>query len=482
MSTKVRNTCGAGTSGNVTPAGSSANSAGTAFDVLVINGSSTPGGASSVVYATTNPPAFSTGGGIDITYTAGSDYLRLPYTGTATGYTTRFPVYLNATVTATLVVGSINGTGAGANLHRVTITTAMKVQSQRGTTSTGASGLSATVLSTNTLYWIEFSFLKESGGGGNGEITWRLFAADGTTQLETKTVTAQATGTADAGYARFGGGQSGLGPTHAYLQNVAIEDQYGSVIGPPANAAPTGSVTANQTKAVSTAYSATATATDPEGLTLTYAWTGIRYTANADPLTITGSLTGAGTATVSYTSASVPAVDILTCTVSDPGGQTLVLTTEVRVVTTSDAKPLRMAGRSTGSWTIIGGSTTEGGALNDASSATRMESPDITGTLASDYWRLEPMGTRTGLRITASAAVLTAGIANNNKIRVHSGGATGSQITERATSALKKVSDNSTSDITTSDLDLYLDLTGPEITALTAADWGYVEVAAVTTT
>lgn len=470
--TVVRQSC-VGTVGTNVSIASSAGG-GTAFDVLVLNGASTGGGASNFKY---DNALIATFGQVYAKLVAnGSDYARLPIPVGGTGSRMRVPIYLEATPGATMFYATFSNSG-GTQMHRFAITTALKVQSYRTSTSTGASGLSTAVLSLNTLYWIEFWFTKETVATNDGVIGYQLYQADGTTTVSggASSVTAQATGTTDAANYRMIGGATG---TNAYMFNLAGSEVPGSVIGPPSNALPTGTITANQNVAAGATVTVAVSATDSDGSIASYTWTGTRYTAGANPAAITIG-TGSGTASITYTAGSAGSLDIWTCVVLDNSGGAITPTpsTEVRVLKTGTLSPLRMNGSGDSGYAIIGGSATEGFALNDASNTTRVETPDITSSTATKYWRLEPGVTRTGLRVTLSDIVLTAGITNQNKAKVRSAGTT--VVTTRATNTLKKTSDDTTADVTTSDQTLYFDMTSAECTA---TDWAYVEVGLATGT
>ncbi|RHA43675.1 PKD domain-containing protein [Cellulomonas rhizosphaerae] len=312
-----------------------------------------------------------------------------------------------------------------------------------------------------------------------GNITANLRAAGSGTVVATVTGTgASLSGNALTHIDLGAPSGNGTGSTQTiWFDDVQLDDGATSEIGEyvAANVPPSLSLTGIQTVAASAAVTCTATASDSDGSIVSYAWTGTRYTPGAAPASIT--LTNAATATCSYTAASSgPVLDVLQCIVTDDGGATNTKTTEVRVNSATTAiTTLRMNGTGDSGWTIIGGSTYEGQALGDASNTTRMESPDFSGTVSERRWRLSPRAVGTALRLTFSDAVLTASGSNTNKVRLYSGS---TLVAERATSALKKSTDNSVSDVTTSDLTLYFDLTAPEVAAIT--DWGALWAAAAT--
>jgi hypothetical protein len=275
---------------------------------------------------------------------------------------------------------------------------------------------------------------------------------------------------------RVGGVTStAAGPGWPYydFDNVRYGRKAAGDIGDVANTPPTLTLTANQNVAAGAAVTVTASASDPDGSIATYAWSIVAGSSTGSP-----ALTGASTATVSFTAGAVGNLYTLQCSVTDNGGEVTTRTTEVRVPAAVDVAPLAGSGFEGGAagWTIIGGSSSQGAALADGSSSTRVESPDLTSTPLSRWWRLKPMTTRDALRITLSDAVLTAAGSHASKVQVLLG-ASLTVITERATSTLKKTTDGTPSDLTTSDLSLYLELTPAERAAIT--DWGDVRVAVV---
>lgn len=166
------------------------------------------------------------------------------------------------------------------------------------------------------------------------------------------------------------------------------------------------------------------------------------------------------------TGASVGSLYVARDTVTDNGGATGEATAEVRVPTTTNATTLASytpAG-SGGAWTVAGGAGSEGAALGDGSGTTYVESPDITSTASERRWRIQPMTTRSGYRFTLLGISVTTTDTHSSTIRVYQGD---TLITERATTTLKRVSDNATTNLTTTPTDLYLDLTSGEVSAIT---------------
>lgn len=284
-------------------------------------------------------------------------------------------------------------------------------------------------------------------------------------------------GTTDpVGRTRFGGATTATGLTEFWTDNLRWGHKAAGDIGDVPNIPPTATITANQTVAPSAPVTVSVSATDVDGTIASYAWSGVRYTTTAAPaaITFTGGITNTASASYTASSATTGVLDVLTCIITDNSGDSVTKTTEVRVPTAGAAKPLSGYDALAPGWTLIGGGASVGASLNDGSSTTRIESPDLSATAALQPVRLAPMTTRASYRQTITDAVLTAATTNSSKVRFSYGG---TQVTERATSTLKKTSDNSTSDVTTTDLTLYFDLTAGEVAAM--LDWGFPQVTVV---
>lgn len=226
------------------------------------------------------------------------------------------------------------------------------------------------------------------------------------------------------------------------------------------NSPPTVSISpSTQNLSTSSTANLTATATDSDGTIVSHAWT-FDYPASGAP-----TFTGGTTSTPSFTTGGSPgSLYVARDTVTDNGGATGAHTAEVRVPTTIQATTLSGFTPLGTAWTIAGGAASEGAALGDGSGTTYVESPDITSTPAERRWRIQPMTTRAGYRFTLLGISLTTNESHTSTVRIYQGD---TLITERATSTLKRVSDNATVNITTTPTDLYFDLTSGEVSALT---------------
>lgn len=229
-----------------------------------------------------------------------------------------------------------------------------------------------------------------------------------------------------------------------------------------ANLPPTLTLPAPQAVNAATPVSLTAVATDDDAIA-SYAWTVVTAASTTTP-----TLTGASTATVTVAGFAAGHRVTLQCVVTDTGGLTATATTEVYTTVTATGTALAGDGVGASGWSIIGGAASQGAALADGSSTTRVESPDIGASPSQRGWPLQALSQRSALRVTLSDVVLTASATHSTRVRLYKGAAL---ITERATSTLRKTADGTVSDLTTSDQSLYFDLTPSEITALGAGPW-----------
>jgi hypothetical protein len=454
-----------GTHGTTVTAGNSGGASGTAFTAVAKGASST------VQFSNAQPAHGSLGYFLSHVSGEASYFTWVPSGDATSSYAAREYIYFTGNPPGDeFIMQFRNGS---TSVMTLSITSAGKLKCLN--TAASAVYTSTASLSTGTLYRVEARIIKGTTTG-DGTINVAFYPGDSTTPVETPfSSAAMNVGTTDIASVRFGRSSSIAQAWSCYLDDIALQTGATGLIGPTANAAPTATITSNQTVAASASVSATVIAADSDGTIASYAWTGTRYTTTGAPASIT--LTNPTTATCSYTASALTSgvLDVLSCLITDNGGATVTKTTEVRVPTTGAAKPLSGYDSATASWTLIGGGASVGASLNDGSSTTRVESPDITGTASEQLVRLAPMATRTSYRQTITDAVLTTTVTNTDKVRFYTGV---TQVTERLTSTLKKTTDNTTSDVTTSDLSLYFDLTGPEVTAM--SDWGYPVVGIVT--
>lgn len=225
------------------------------------------------------------------------------------------------------------------------------------------------------------------------------------------------------------------------------------------NSPPTVTVTpTSQNVSTSTLVNLTASATDADGSITGHAWSFVYPTTGAP------AFTNGTTATPSFTTGStLGSLYVAKDTVTDNASATGTGTAEVRIPSATNVTALSNYTPIGDAWTVAGGAANESVALSDGSSTTYVESPDITSTPIERRWRIQPMTTRTGYRFTLLGMSITTTDTHNSKVRIYQGG---TLITERATSTLKKVSDNTTANVSTTPTDLYFDLTAGEISAV----------------
>lgn len=252
----------------------------------------------------------------------------------------------------------------------------------------GLSASDSPALTVGNVYFVEVGFIKESGGGANGSWVIQILNANGTT-FHTWSLGSQTTGTSDATDARWMSVTSAQSITSVDWDDWGMQDD-ATWGGMASNVAPTVDAGANQNVSAASTVNLSATASDSDGSIAAYAWS-FTYPTSGAP-----TLTGGTTATPSFTSGSAGSLYILTCQVTDDGGATTSDTVEIRVPVSgaTDSRPLVGNGSGTGTWTIGGGSATDGAALADASDATYVESPTITGSAVTRRVRWTPSNAR----------------------------------------------------------------------------------------
>jgi hypothetical protein len=268
---------------------------------------------------------------------------------------------------------------------------------------TGGSGTSSAL----SAGWYRFQLMYTPGGSTTtATLEGRVWDAAGTSLMTYLNTAGYDAGVTDpGGRYRFGNITNTSGFTTWDMDNLRWGHVASGDIGDVANASPTGSITANQNVAASAAVTATVSASDSDGTIASYAWTYVSASSTGSP-----TLSGSSTATVGFTAGAVGNLYTLQCIVTDNGGATATFTTEVRVPTTSTTPvPLAINATEVGTWTITGGSSTDGAALADASDSTYLESPTATGVEATSRTRLQPMTVRSALTITERLALDTAG-------------------------------------------------------------------------
>lgn len=201
--------------------------------------------------------------------------------------------------------------------------------------------------------------------------------------------------------------------------DLEVVDSAASWVGRAAwdNNPPVVSPVAAQTVAAGAAVTIDISATD-DGSIASYASSIVSAKSTASP-----TLTGASTATITFTAPAAGNLVTGQTVVTDNLGATTTIEWEVRVPTsTTPARHLAINGSSVGTWSIQGGSGTDGAALNDESDSTYLQSPDLAGTETSKRVRIVPLTTRTGYVFTERLALSAAGTPTV-KFRVYEGAA-----------------------------------------------------------
>jgi hypothetical protein len=268
----------------------------------------------------------------------------------------------------------------------------------------GNTGSSATWTATNTYpinTWLRLEFYIVCGSTtSNGTAKVGIYLGDSTSPIETVFLATNLNiggGGATIGQIRFGK-TSGTLTTNAWFDDCRYDTAATDLLGPVANIPPTVSLTGNQDVSASAAVTIAVSATDPDGTIATYAAT--VDTANS---TNTPTLTGASTASVSFTAPAAPNLITISETVTDSGGATATATTEVRVPVTGGTatKPMNVTPITSGSWTIVGGAANHAAAVGDASDATYLESGAVSATIQTYRQRLEPSAARATCSLTS---------------------------------------------------------------------------------
>lgn len=398
---------------NVTVANSS--SSGPALGAMVLNNVSTPGGGAGCIYSST---AASIGSlGVRITPVAGSTYMRWDVSGytTATRAFVRRRYTHTATPGAAAAVTAIKNTSNGSMIE-VQIDTSSRVHLL---TAGGTDVASRYTLTVGTTYYIE-AYATAGTTTANGRAELYVYAADGSTILNGAgagydTGAAANTGILAPMYYRMGGVTSTSGWAQDDVDGIRFGDLATGLVGPPANTAPTVSVGANQNVAAAATVTLTSSASDADGTIASRVWT-FDYPTSGAP-----ALTGGTTATATFTAGAAGSFYVLRHTVTDNGGLTAFATTEVRVpLSTTSVRHLPTDGTGVGTWSKIGGSATDGAALNDESAATYLESEAVTATAQTRRVRLAPMTARTALTLSETLWQDVAGT-TTVKVRLYQG-------------------------------------------------------------
>lgn len=335
--------------------------------------------------------------------------VRFPFAANTQGAVSLYRYIASLLAITPIVIRDTAGTG----LVRIAINSTGKVLIQSGSGTTRATSAA----SITEGRWNRIEILFDIGGSSTtGSCTVNVYNGNAT---GTPDVTVTCSGVDLGGTGANSAGFLSVGAllTAAATQDwdtIQTNDGATAMIGPysTANIPPTLALSSNQDVAAGANVTVNATASDPDGTIASYAWT-VSYSSAAAP-----ALTGASTASVSFTAPAAGNLVILQCVVTDSNGATTTKTTEVRVPTSTDFTTLPMGG-SGDAWTNVGSAATGGAALADTDDTTYVESPTLGGTASARRWRLQPLTARSALTLT-SRSELTA-LGGTVKVRLREG-------------------------------------------------------------
>lgn len=404
-----KNTFENGTNGANLTIANSGGANGDAFNMLVIDNVSAPGGASSVQYATT--AAYQGAMGLLITLSASTTYMRWeePTSGPRGGLRRPYKHVAHPSTSATLA--SIRCEGGGPLSDPVDSSMGDLIVDSAGRlclshASSGIDTASRYQLVVGTTYWIEF-FVEKGTTTTNGKTWLRVLAADGTTVLNDYTSTTSNTRSSNVLRYRFAGATTATGWTSDTLDSLQAGLLPSGFLGPLPNQPPVVSISpVKQAVAAGAAVSATATASDPDGTIATYAWS-VDYCSTTAP-----TLSNASTSTVNFTAPAAGHLVVLKCLVTDSDGASTSVTTEIRVPTSAATLAVLPDDSGKGHtvktpWAVFGAAANAAAALSDGSGATGVESADVTSTPTVSRHRLAPSTTRSNAKITLAGVAKT---------------------------------------------------------------------------
>ena len=403
----LKNTAEGGTHGANVSVANSGDASGDPFDTIVINNAAANGGGTAFVYDTTS--ALQGTVGIRLTPAASTSYLRWTDSTPGARGGLRRPFKYTGTPSAQIDLASIRSKGggvlgetAGAAMLSMVVTTSGRVAIAPAGTNDAASLFLLTVGNT---YWFEM-FAEKGTTTTDGKAWLRVYAEDGTTVLWDYSNNACNTRSSDAWQFRLGGMTSATGYTRDDLDGLQAGALSSGFFGPLANAVPTfNSISATQNVAAGASVSVTASATDPDGTVASYAWT-VDYCSTTAP-----TLSGASTATATFTAPAAGNLVVLKCTATDNLGATSSATTEVRVPSSGALTVLPDdAGKGytvSTPYATFGTVANASLALADASTSTGIESAEVGPTPQISRFRLAPATARDNAKITLTGVAKT---------------------------------------------------------------------------
>lgn len=376
---------------------------GTAPSLIVINNSSTPGGASNIVHSAAAGTLLGYDMGVRFTGSTNSTYLRWDDPEPGGRAVVRFPVYFTANPSVNVVLAMIRS-ASDANVATVFLDTAGRIAPAQGISIITAGRYTATA---STVYWVEFVATKGTTTS-DGRIEMYVYSADGITEIFSYDTGATVnTGTADMGIFRLGsasGGQGTLDPISMAGTAVGVLDS--GLWGPVSNVNEPPVVTLSpdvQNVDESDIVSLTATADDPDGSIAS------RATIFDFPTSGAPTITDGDTENPTFTAPAAPFLGIVRQTVTDNDDDTGFDTAEVRVRATGSGTllPLEMDGVEVGTWTLVGAATTDGEALADSDDATYVESEEVSAVEQEITVRLQPRTDLNSATVTVRLSVDT---------------------------------------------------------------------------
>jgi len=289
--------------------------------------------------------------------------------------------------------------GGGSAIVQLAIKSDRTVDVLVGSGSTNIHNSSALTLGT----WYRFDLTLTVGTTtSNGVISMVISEGDSLSAFSTMSTNSSANlGTVDADQARVGWQATVSSVRQARFDSLRVRTAEGTTALAPfgANAAPTISVTANQNVSAGATVTVNATALDTDGSIASYAWNVVTASSSSTP-----SLTGASTATLTFTAPAAGNLVTVRCVVTDDDGATAEATTEVRVPKTGDFSTLALDGTTSGgTWTRAGAASTDGAALADALDSTYTQSPSFSASETYEEYRLEPLVARSNVTFTVRA-------------------------------------------------------------------------------
>lgn len=375
----LNNNCEGGVDGtNVTVAGSGGAS-GDAFTNLVVNNNGANAGSVNIQYRF----AAAITGGMGIRLTPGSaslpSYVRYDVTGDETrpGARVEFKYAQHPGSEWDIIIIR----NATATLATATIHTDGDILLRNGSTNVAVSR-SPVEMTPGKWYAVELLIEPDASNGRISLLVENL--TDGTIHHQ-HSEPGLATAAGPARQYRYGNLTTAILP-YVDLDNFRAGVFPSGWIGRAPNTPPTVNAGADQNVTEGATVHLAATASDPDGSVASYAWTFDHPTSGAP------ALTGASTASPSFTAGAAGQLYVLRCTVTDNLGATGVDTVEVRVPVPGDTAQ-RFApqnGTGTGTWTRGGGAATDGAALSDETDSTYLESPALSGSPVTRRLRVVP--------------------------------------------------------------------------------------------